>query len=315
VLHGAVEMSENRPVDLVIEFSTPFYPLDMFMGKHLHIGWQTAQLIPEAVSAAQQADVAVVFVNQAAGEGMDRDSFSLPASQNHLIAAVAEVNPNTIVVLNTPGAVLMPWLDKASAVLQVWYPGEAIGTAIASVLFGDADPGGRLPITFPAAETQALPQYDDSGTIEFEEGIFVGYRHYQKHQRHPLFPFGYGLSYTSFQYSDVEITPLNDGVHGASVKLTVENTGDRDGTHVVQVYVGELPVAVPTPTRQFAGFAKVELAPTEWTTVEILIPRRVISYWDESVNEWIPCKGTIALYISNSLGDEHFTGEVHINQN
>lgn len=305
-LHGAVEMTADEPVDIVVELSTPLFPLDFVMGKHLHLGWQTDQLMPEATGIAEQVDTAIVFVNQAAGEGMDRDFFSLSTDQNRLIEAVAQVNPNTIVVLNTPGAVSMPWLHKVAAVLQVWYPGEAVGTAISSVLFGAVDPGGRLPITFPATEEQALPPYDGSGKVAFDEDIFVGYRSYQNHR--PLFPFGYGLSYSSFQYGDLEIMPPDNVDHVARVQLTVKNSGALPGTDVVQVYVGELPVAVPTPTKQLAGFAKVQLAPNEQTRVEIQIPRRVISYWDEASAGWVAPAGTVSLFVGSSSVDEQLTG-------
>jgi beta-glucosidase len=260
------------------------------------------------VNVAKQADAAIVFVNQAAGEGMDRDLFTLPGDQKRLVEAISEVNPNTIVVLNTPGTVLMPWIDQVGAVLQVWYPGEAIGAAITSILFRDTDPGGPLPITFPVTEKQAIPEYAGYGKVEFAEDIFVGYRYYQKQRHMPLFPFGYGLSYTEFEYSNLHIKLLNDDLNVAHVQVTVQNIGQRFGKNVVQVYIGELPVPVPTPIKQLAGFVKVALHPAELTTVAISIPRRLFSCWDESAKIWRFAKGKITVFVGDSSAMEQLTG-------
>ena len=311
-LLGSAQMTANHPVDIVVEFNTPFFPLDAFMGKQFHLGWQTEQFIPEAVSAAQQADVAVVFVNQATGEGMDRDSFALPGDQNRLIEAICSENPNTIVVLNTPGAVLMPWIDEAAAVLQIWYPGEAIGTALASILFGDAEPAGRLPVIFPASEEQALRQYAGGGSIDLSEGVFIGYRHYQLHGFTPLYPFGYGLSYTQFEYTDLQITTPEDPLNAAVVHVTARNTGRCAGSTVVQTYIGALPAPVPTPSKQLAGFAKVTLKPGEMTHVEMTISRRVVSYWDNNARQWTSPKGDISVYVGSSAADDGLTRTLHL---
>ena len=311
-LLGSIQMAANRPVDIVVEFSTPFSPLDAIMGKHLHLGWETEQLIPAATATAKQADVAVVIANQASGEGMDRDTFSLPGDQDRLIQALCAANPNTVVVLNTPGAVLMPWLDQAAAVLQEWYPGEAVGTALASILFGESEPAGRLPITFPAAEDQAIPAYTGGGSVDFAEDVFVGYRYYGQQGYQPLFPFGYGLSYTQFEYTDLQITPLDDLLNVASVRVTVRNTGQRTGSDVVQVYIGKLPAPVPTPGRQLAGFARVTLNPRESTTVELPIPRRILSYWDDSARSWVTPGGTVPIYVGSTSADDRLTGALTI---
>ena len=179
----------------------------------IHFGWQTPSQsgIPAAVAAARKADVAVVFANDAQGEGMDRTSLDLQGDQDQLIEAVAHANRDTIVVLNTGGPVLMPWLDDVQGVLETWYPGQTFGTAIAAVLFGDANPGGRLPVTFPASNTQgpaaANPPNtypgDANGNESYTEGLDVGYRWYDATGQRPLFPFGYGLSYEQFDVSGV----------------------------------------------------------------------------------------------------------------
>ena len=180
--------------------------------QEIHFGWQVPSQsgIPAAVAAARQADVAIVFANDAQGEGMDRTSLSLPGDQDQLIDAVAAANRRTIVVLNTGGPVLMPWLGAVDGVLEAWYPGQAFGTAIAAVLFGDADPAGRLPVTFPASDTQGPAPVTQPGHYpgvtgdgSYDEGLDVGYRWYDATGQRPLFPFGYGLSYESFAVSGV----------------------------------------------------------------------------------------------------------------
>jgi beta-glucosidase len=303
-LQGGAMLHAGQPADIVIEFSTPFSPLHMFMGKHLHLGWELERHLPAAVAAAAEADVAVVWVNQVSGEGMDR-GFALPGDQDRLIDAVCAANPNTILVLNTPGAVLMPWLDRAAAVLQAWYPGESIGVALADVLFGDAEPGGRLPLTFPAAESQCLPAYAGGGHVELSEGVFAGYRHFLEHGHTPLFAFGHGLSYTRFEYSALDIS-------GRTVRVTVRNTGAREGSDIVQVYIGALPAPVPTPARQLAGFARVKLAPDASTEIQIEIPERVLSYWDESTHAWVLPHGRVAVYVGRSVTDTPLSGVLDV---
>lgn len=313
-LRGFIEMTANKPVEIVIEFSSPFHPIHMFMGKHMHLGWQTEPLFDEAVAAAKQSDAAIVFVNHASGEGMDR-GFDLPGDQNDLIAAVCAANPNTIVVLNTPGAVIMPWLNQAKAVLQAWFLGEAIGSAIANVLFGAADPGGRLPITLPANEAQTLPAYDGSGQVTFAEDVFTGYRHFMRHGHAPTFAFGHGLSYTQFEYTAATVASAQEAKHAATVELTVRNIGQRTGHEVVQVYVGlpaDASAPVPLPAKQLAGFAKVTLKPSESVTAQIAIPWRVLSYWDEGTRAWVKLKGRINVYIGRSLIDDQIVKTIDL---
>ncbi len=306
-LLGGAMMTAGVPADIVVEFSSPFSPLHMFMGKHLHVGWQPHSLLPDAVAAAAQADAAVVWVNQVAGEGMDRDSFRLPGDQNALIEAVCAANPNTVVVLNTSGAVLMPWIDRVAAVLQVWYPGEAVGTAPAAVLFGAAEPGGRLPVTFPATEDHAILAYTGGGAVDLDEGVFAGYRHFLRHAHTPLFAFGHGLSYTTFVYSSLQIAPL-PAPDAFLIRVTVRNSGARHGSEVVQAYIGQLPTPVPTSSRQLAGFAKMTLAPGELAVAEILVSRRALSFWDESTQTWATPAGRVNVYVGGSVVDERLRG-------
>ena len=265
------------------------------------------------MAAAGKADAAVVFVNQASGEGMDRDGLNLPGDQDSLVEAVSRANPHTIVVLNTPGAVLMPWLHRVAAVIQAWYPGRAVGSATASVLFGDADPGGRLPVTFPASAAQgpirSAAEYPGvAGQVSYDEGVFVGYRYYQEHGQTPLFPFGHGLSYSSFRYTDLRVV-RSDG-DAAMVEAKVTNVGPRVGTAVAEVYVGRLPTPVATPPRQLAGFAKVMLRPGEAALLTMRVPGRVLSYWDEQTRSWVMPAGRVAVYVGNSSADTELTGSL-----
>ena len=303
-LLGVIELTADAPVDIVIEFSTTG---GGFFGPTFKVGWQAEQLIGEAVAAAEQSDVAVVFVNQATGEGMDRDSFDLTGDQNMLIEAVSAVNPNTVVVLNTPGPVFMPWLNDVAGVVQIWYPGQAVGTGTANVLFGEADPSGRLPVTFPADSTQGPVIYESGEDFVLEEDIFVGYRFYQENDQTPLFPFGYGLSYAEFEYSELEIAGFDSETNVATVQFTITNTSERSGTEVAQVYVGELPADVAFAPRQLAGFTKVTLEPGTSETVEVELAAHVFSYWDEDTATWVTTEGDVTIYVGRSAADEQLS--------
>lgn len=231
--------------------------------------------IAAAVKAARRAKVAVVFASQSSTEGADHSTLDLPGDQNQLIEAVAAANPHTVVVLNTGGPVLMPWLSRVQSVVEAWYPGEEDGAAIASVLFGTYDPSGRLPVTFPASEAAqpaataaAFPGLAD--VANFGTGpaaLDVGYRWYQAHHVAPLFPFGYGLSYTHFALSDAT---LRNAAGRATVTLRVTNTGTRTGTEVVESYVQD-PPGYDEPPEQLRAFARIALAPGETRTIRLAI--------------------------------------------
>lgn len=254
------------------------------------VRYRDGRYITDAVIAAKEADVAIVFATQWSREGFDLPDLSLPDGQDALIAAIAAANPRTIVVLETGGPVLMPWLEKTAAVMEAWYPGARGGEAIADVLFGDADPSGRLPVTFPASVDQlprpALPgaqtiEPDVTGrgrpgdhlTIDYKiEGADVGYRWFAREQRTPLFPFGYGLSYTTFQRTDLSVSA------GASpsATFTISNTGRRSGVDVAQVYLVRTPDG---PTRRLVGFARVTLPPGEAKHLSVAIDPRLLAQW------------------------------------
>ncbi|HEU5419404.1 MAG TPA: glycoside hydrolase family 3 C-terminal domain-containing protein [Streptosporangiaceae bacterium] len=261
-------------------------------------------LIDQAVSAAKASDVAVVFAGDQESEGVDRPDLSLPGFQDQLIEAVARANPRTIVVLNTGGPVLMPWLSQVPAVLEAWYPGEEDGSAIAAMLFGDADPAGKLPITFPASGS-AVPastpaQYPGiDGTAVYSEGLDVGYRYDDAAGITPLFPFGYGLSYTTFGFSHLAVAgPAGPG-GTVRVDAQVTNTGQRAGTEVAQLYIGD-PAAAGEPPRQLRGFQRVTLQPGQHQVVHFTLPASALAYWDTASQGWATAPGTYQVYVGDS---------------
>jgi beta-glucosidase len=257
---GTVDLRAGRPVGIRLDYSssTAWPEIEPGVGGgNVRLGWQPPDtLIREAADLAAGCDVAVVFASHALGEGMDRGSLALPGDQDRLIATVAAANPRTVVVLNTGGPVLMPWLDLVGAVLQAWLPGQQFGEAVAAVLFGDADPAGRLPVTFPATPDQGPITGPDrwpgvDGDARYDEGLLVGYRWFDEHGQEPLFCFGHGLSYGDYRYGEPRVE--EDEVSGAvTVSVQVTNVGGRAGVEVVQLFVGA-PPAARQPPRQLKG--------------------------------------------------------------
>ncbi len=280
-LQATARLSAGQPVPVRIEYTST----GNLFGAQIHLAWQppSKSLIPAAVAAARASDAAVVIVNEAQGEGMDRSTLALPGDQDALIEAVAAVNRRTIVVLDTGGPVLMPWLDRVDAVLQPWYPGQQFGAALASVLYGDSDPGGRLPVTFPASDEQgpAPPSRPErypgvNGVERYDEGLLVGYRWYDATGQRPLFPFGYGLSYSHSVFNDLRVLSDRDGVV-ASVR--VMNVGDRAAVAVPQLYVA-FPRATGEPPWQLKGYEKLALAPHESRRVFFHLDRSDLTIWN-----------------------------------
>jgi beta-glucosidase len=276
-------------------------------GGGLHVGWQPDydKLIGEAAAAAKKADVALVFVSDVTSEGMDRSTLALPADQNELIATVAAANPRTVVILNTSGAVLMPWLNKVASVIEAWYPGQQDGTALARLLFGDANPSGHLAETFPASDSQGpaktTKQFPGDGTnVYYDEGIMVGYRWYDNSGEQPLFPFGHGLSYTTFTIRDLRLQPDRAGAVTATVKLT--NTGRRTGAEVVQLYLSS-PASAQEAPRQLKAFKKVEVAPGKSRTVTLQLDRDAFASWDDASSDWTIHAGTYTISVGHSSRD------------
>jgi beta-glucosidase len=276
--------------------------------------------ITAAAEAAKSADVAIVFARDFETESLDRATLSLPNAQDQLIAQVVAANPRTIVVLQSGMPVTMPWLESAPAVLEAWYGGQEQGNAIAAVLFGDVNPSGKLPVSFPKSETMALgnvpAQYPGVNLqVSYSESIYVGYRWFDHFKVDPLFPFGYGLSYTTFQYSGltVDAGSADNGLQPpVNVSFTVTNSGSRAGAEVAQVYVGTLPGSVETPARQLAGFEKVDLAAGESKTVTVQVDPRSLSYWNTTTHAWVTPSGVVPIYVGSSSRDVLLTGSAQV---
>jgi beta-glucosidase len=263
-----------------------------------------------AVAAAAAADAAIVVAgldDEWETEGRDRVSLALPGAQDELIARVAAANPRTIVVINAGSPVAMPWIDDVAAVLQCWYPGQEGGDAIADVLFGATDPGGRLPTTFPVRVEDSpahLTYPGEAGTVSYGEGVFVGYRGFDRRATAPLFPFGHGLSYTTFEYGPVTVEPA-EAVPGqpVEVRVAVRNTGARPGREVVQVYVHPAASSLLRPAQELRGFAKVALAPGEQREVRVTLDERAFAAWDPRAHDWVVEPGAYEVRVGASSRD------------
>ena len=263
--------------------------------------------IDAAAAAAKSASVAVVVVSDdTQSEATDRLSLNLPSAQDELISAVAAANPHTVVVVNAGAPVAMPWLPAVAGVVDAWYPGQTSGTSLASVLFGQTDPGGHLPVTFPTSLSQVpastTAQFPGNGTtVQYSEGIDVGYRWYDAKDLTPLFPFGFGLSYTQFAFSHLSVQgpSVADGTRDVRVSATVTNTGKRAGSEVAQLYLAD-PSASGEPPRQLAGFQRVNLAPGASTRVSFTVTPQDMSWWDDTANGWTQTAGAYQVYVGDS---------------
>jgi len=262
--------------------------------------------IAAAVSAAKSASVAVVVVSDdTESEATDRLSLNLPSAQDELISAVAAANPHTVVVVNAGAPVAMPWLPSVAGVVDTWYPGQTSGTALASVLFGQTDPGGHLPVTFPASLSQVpastTAQFPGNGsTVQYSEGVDVGYRWYDAKDTTPLFPFGFGLSYTRFAFSHLSVSrPVTDGTQDVRVSAVVTNVGHRPGSEVAQLYLGD-PSGTGEPPRQLAGFQRVSLAPGASARVSFEVTPQAMSWWSDPASGWTQTAGRYQVYVGDS---------------
>lgn len=275
--------------------------------------------IARAVAAAEASDVAVVYVRTYESEERDRVSLKLPQSADRLIRAVRAANPRTVVVLASAGAVTMPWLRRVPSVVQSYMGGQEEGNSLARVLFGEVNPSGHLPISYPRSE-DALPPgvsnpWDSLGDLDvaFSEGVDIGYRGYVASGTDPLFSFGHGLSYTSFSYQRLALKGLRARGSGGAARatLTLRNTGARAGAEVVQVYTGPLP-GLDAPARRLVGYAKVDLGVSERQRVRIRIPRRSLSYWNSDVDDWVTPRGRVRVYVGDSAESSRLEGVLRI---
>jgi beta-glucosidase len=312
----AVRLEAGRRYEMSIDFRTQFPWRDGFsalrFGVELPLG---DAAIEDAVAQAKECDVAVIFAGREGQwdtEGNDLAGLELPGRQDELIARVAAANPKTVVVLQTGGPIAMPWLDQVSAVLQMWYPGQELGNAVGDVLFGDAEPGGRLPQTFPKslAENSAftsdpLTYPGKDGHVAYSEGVYVGYRHHDTRRIEPLFPFGFGLSYTSFEWSEVVASTTTMTPDGIALELSVTNTGDRHGSDTVQLYVRPLDHSQDRPDKELRAFAKVHLAPGETGSVRLSIGPRDLTYFDVQSKSFTAPAGRYELLVAANAREIH----------
>ena len=317
---GSDEVRAARPLKAgahraVVEFAPRSVPGSVAPFSAVRLGFQTPlpeSSVADAAELAAQADYAVVCVGtngEWETEGVDRAGLDLPGRQNELVAAVRAANPRTIVLLQTGGPVLMPWLGAVPAVLQGWFPGQEAGHALADVLTGQADPGGRLPQTFPARlsddpthpETPDLQYPGEDGHVAYTEGLFIGYRHVDRADLSPLFPFGFGLSYTTFEFSDAKLSAAEiEPGDSLEVSLTVRNTGERAGQTVVQLYVRDPESKLERPDQELKGFAKVTLEPGEARMLTLPLDMRSLAYFDDTRRAWVADAGDFEVCLGHS---------------
>jgi beta-glucosidase len=311
---ASLDLAASQSVAVRLEHdvqSSPMAGFGTFLQLNLEVPHGTDdEEMDAAVALAAASDVAVVVVGTTAeveSEGFDRVSLALPGRQDELVRRVAAANPRTVVVVNSGAPVLMPWAGDVAAVLLTWFGGQEFGNALADVLLGDAEPGGRLPTTWPVSE-EGLPSSQPSdGVLRYTEGLFIGYRGYDRDGREPLFPFGHGHGYTSWSYESITVPP---DASGACVCVTVRNTGTRPGREVVQVYASRPGSSVERPAKWLAGFAAVDADPGETVNVGILLPERVFQHWAD--DGWALEAGTFTVSAGSSSASLPLTAEATI---
>lgn len=288
-------------------------------GYDLHTEEHASELLAQAVETARGADVAVVFAglpDSFETEGCDRESLAMPANQNALIEAVAAANPNTVVVLHGGSAMELPWLDRVKAVLYVALGGESVGAAAVRLLYGEANPSGKLAETWPkklADNPSYLNFPGEDGAVTYAEGIFIGYRYYDKKEMDVLFPFGYGLSYTRFQYSDLRLDRAEMAdTDTLTVTCRVKNVGGVPGAEAVQLYVRDEESSVRRPIRELKGFDKVFLAPGEEKELRFALDKRAFAYYEPKLHDWFVESGRFFVEIGASSRDIRLSGEVNV---
>ena len=309
-----VSLEAGRDVDVRLEYR----PEKRFVTLRLGIApkLEDEDLIEEAAQAADDSDIAVVVIGSAEGtesEGYDKETMVLPGRQDELVRRVAAANPNTVVVVNSGLPVLMPWADQVAAVIQVWFPGQAFGEALAETLLGLAEPTGRLPVSVPReeADSPVLRARPEAGDLVYREGLLVGYRGYDRSGTEPHFAFGHGLGYTEWTYESLaagaeSITAGED----LTCTVTVRNSGVRRGREVVQVYV-EAPDDDPRrPVRILAGFGTVDVESGASAEVRLTLPARSFARFDEATRKWAWRAGTYALRAGRSSRDLRLRAEV-----
>ncbi|KAL1680722.1 glycoside hydrolase family 3 protein [Schizophyllum commune] len=278
------------------------------------------EAIREAVEVARESDVALLIIglnHDWESEGFDRPDMKLPGLTNRLVSEVLKANPNTVVVNQSGTPVEMPWVDEAHTLLQAFYGGNEVGTGLADVLFGNVNPSGKLALTFPK-RLEDNPSHlffgnqgETPGRVLYNEGIYVGYRGFEKRDLAPLFPFGYGITYSSFEYSDLSLSPLSD-TGDLTVTFKIKNTSSIAGREVAQVYVTDPESTAPRPAKELKGFTKVALQPGETKTTTVALDKDAFSYYDERKAAWVAEKGKFGIWVCASSADIKLKGEAEL---
>ncbi len=316
---GAVELVAGRGYRFSLEY--------VWADGRAGAGFETVSLgmrqppgdIEQAVAAARQADTVVLVVGSSSrteSEGYDRRGIDLPGEQDLLIEQVAAANRRTVVVVNAGAAMAMPWIDKVAAVVQLWLPGEEGPDALTSILLGEVSPSGRLPVTFPKRldDNPAYGFYPGGDSVTYGEGLAVGYRHYDQNGIAPLFAFGHGLTYGQFAYADLAAPKTAKAGAPVEVTITLTNTGKRTASETVQLYVGPVNPAKPTPPKGLQAFAKVELKPGERQTVAFSLTDRAFAHYDEAAGHWTVDPGAYDILIGASAVDIKLRGRVELTE-
>ena len=257
-----------------------------------------------AVDVARSADVAVVVVGtteEVESEGFDRTFLALPGLQDELVRRVVAANPRTVVVVNAGAPVLLPWAADVPAVLLTWFPGQEFGNALADVLLGSTEPGGRLPVSWPSGDAGLPSTRPVDGQLAYDEDLFIGHRWYDREDRKPLYRFGHGLGFTTWEYLSADSEGAGDA--GTAVTVRVRNTGARRGREVVQIYAGRPDSCIDRPRRWLAGFAVVDAEPGGVETATVTVPARAFQHWDVMTQRWTVEPGTFRLFVGSSSGD------------
>jgi beta-glucosidase len=286
-------------------------------GQDLSESRTAEQLIADAVAAAEKADVVIFFggLNKKEGqdcEGVDRSEYALPYGQNEVIEALAAANKNLAVVNISGNAVAMPWVEKVPSIMQGWFLGSESGNALAQVIFGEVNPSGHLPFTFPVKlednSAHSVGEWPGARDVHYTESIFVGYRWADKEQLKALFPFGHGLSYTTFEIGEPTMSKTSLKAGGKiTIKCEVRNTGKREGAEVVQLYIGDKESSLPRPVKELKGFQKLQLAAGESGVVEFTITEDELKFFDDKKHEWVAEAGEFTAYIATSAEDVLYT--------
>jgi len=327
-----IDLTANVAVDVLVEYtntSPPKEEEDVSSQPALMLGVRLGgcekidddAAIESAVALAAKCD-AVLFVAgltpEWESEGFDRPTLSLPGRQDEVISKIAAANPNTIVCIQAGSATSMPWVADVRGVVQAWYLGNEVGNAIADVIWGKVNPGGRLPLTFPIRieDTPAyLNERSENGQIHYREDLFVGYKHYHARAVKPLFPFGFGLSYTTFSFSNLTVSGVEVHQTGLkfSVSLTVKNEGLVTGSEVAQLYISYPGIGITTPIHQLKGFAKTkDVAPGASHDLVIDLDKYALAFWDSTKNKWTISAGRYGIHVGASSEDFRLKGELNL---